>query len=363
MDASRAALGDSPDAWTAPYGAHGSIDAMLMLADNDRDQLLATARKVFDTIEGQGGRVVGVEHGGVLRNKKNEGTEHFGFVDGRSQPKYVASDVPKGNGSPASIDQWNPFEPLRRVLVRDPGIDDARCHGSFLVLRKLEQNVKRFREQLLGIADTLGLPGDTEARLDHAGALVVGRFRDGTPIVQQDHPGGDPAQSNNFTYDKDVRGGRCPLHAHIRKVNPRGHSVRTGEAPEVERRHGITRRSMTYGERRADETPDTLPEAGVGVLFTCYQASIEDQFAFMQQHWCNTAWFPQAYVGVDALVGQDDERELLSAGAGGSNDSHQHLWPEAYARDPAKKAPFAACVTMQGGEFFFVPSLPFLRGL
>lgn len=124
MDAARAALGDSPDAWQAPYGAPGSIDAILILAHNHRDELLAAARKALEVIEAQHGTVVGVEHGAVLRNERNEGIEHFGFVDGRSQPQYVASEELKLHGFALATDRWNPFEPLRRVLVRDPGTDD-----------------------------------------------------------------------------------------------------------------------------------------------------------------------------------------------------------------------------------------------
>jgi Dyp-type peroxidase family len=366
MRASHAALGDRPDArWEPAYEA-GEIDALLILADNDRTRLVAAAGDACDTIEQAGGTLMGVEPGEVRRNDQDERIEHFGFVDGISQPLYVADDFQERPGQRLpSMERWRPFEPLQRVLVPDPAMAEAdpRCHGSFLVLRKLEQNVRKFHAQLGTIADTLHLAGSQEARLDHAGALVVGRFRDGTPIVQQDHPGGDPQLTNDFTYDDDIRGGRCPMHAHIRKVNPRGHSRRQGDDPQVERRHMITRRSLPYGERRPDETLDTLPETGVGVLFMCYQASIELQFAFMQKQWCGTAWFPQAHVGVDALVGQDDEREILARHDGLTNESHIHDWPAAYGQEASRRAPFGSCVNTLGGEFFFVPSLPFLQSL
>ena len=120
---------------------------------------------------------------------------------------------------------------------------------------------------------------------------------------------------------------------------------------------------MTYGERRPHETADTLPDSGVGVLFLCYQASIERQFAFMQKQWCGTAWFPQAHVGVDALVGLDDEREIQAQHEGLTNESHMHDWPAAYGVDRPRRAPFASCVKTLGGEFFFAPSLPFLQSL
>jgi deferrochelatase/peroxidase EfeB len=366
MRASHAALGDAIDTpWESPYGA-ARIDALLILADHDRDRLHDASARAHAMVAEAGGTVVGLERGRVKRNADGEPVEHFGFVDGRSQPLFLADDFRDKPGAPApSTAHWHPFEPLGRVLVPDPAMAaaDPRCHGSFLVFRKLQQNVRRFHVQLRRIADALDLPGTEAERLDRAGALVVGRFRDGTPIVQQSHPGGDPRTTNDFTYADDVRGGRCPMHAHIRKVNPRGHSLRAGETMEVERRHTIARRSLTYGERRADETPETLPETGVGVLFMCYQASIERQFAFMQQRWCGTAWFPQARVGVDALVGQDDPREILAADEGHANESHDHDWPAHYGADPSARAPCGPCIDTLGGVFLFVPSVPFLQSL
>ena len=365
MRRSHKALGDRSHAqWEASY-RDGAIDALLILADNDRARLLAAASQACDAIEHAGGTVVGVERGHVKRNDAKEPVEHFGFVDGRSQPLFLADDFQKRGVEARSTTHWHPFEPLKRVLVPDPAMagTDAHCFGSFLVFRKLQQNVRQFRTQLGRIADALQLPGTEEERLDHAGALVVGRFKDGTPIEQQDHPGGDPRRTNDFTYADDVRGGRCPMHAHIRKVNPRGHSLRDGETLEVERRHTIARRSLTYDDRPPHERADTLPDKGVGVLFMCYQASLELQFAFMQQRWCGTAWFPQAGVGVDALVGLDDPREIAAAHDGHANESHEHDWPASYGADPSKRAPFASCIDTLGGEFFFVPSVPFLRSL
>jgi len=63
------------------------------------------------------------------------------------------------------------------VLIPDEAVDAEDAFGSFLVFRKLEQDVDRFDQLVAGLALKLGVD---EAR---AGALVIGRFKDGTPIA------------------------------------------------------------------------------------------------------------------------------------------------------------------------------------
>ena len=93
--------------------------------------------------------VLVVERGNALRTDEGEGIEHFGYVDGRSQPIFFSTDLPEeGN-----IDRWDPSEPLRLVLVPDKSVPDENSFGSYFVFRKLEQDVLRFtvREGLLRI--------------------------------------------------------------------------------------------------------------------------------------------------------------------------------------------------------------------
>jgi len=358
-------------AWDRGYQTR--IDAMLLLADDDELFLMRRTREALEAIE-RTCTVSLVETGQALRDATGNGVEHFGFADGRSQPAYLPDDfsVNADNGRTAdgrgeSVRRWDPFEPLERVLIRDGGVsDDPRCHGSFLVFRKLEQNVRAFHEQRRALAHQLGFEEAEDAR---AGALIVGRFEDGTPLTLQRWDGWHPPETNDFNFDTDVRGARCPLFAHIRKVNPRGHTrTDTTVAPgsrtvpsgrmqtetETERRRRITRRSITYDNRSRYPVPaeerGQLPAAHVGVLFMCFQASIREQFAFMQRHWCNNADFPQGSVGPDALVGQ--------------GPSHPLAWPTVYNDDEHRlEAPVRSVVTMKGGEFFFAPSLPFFEQL
>lgn len=71
-----------------------------------------------------------------------------------------------------------------------------------------------------GLAGVRALASSLSADEGLAGALVVGRFKDGTPVTVQSSDGLGAA--NNFEYLRADRvGNRCPFHAHIQKANQR----------------------------------------------------------------------------------------------------------------------------------------------
>ena len=157
--------------------------------------------------------------------------------------------------------------------------------STFLVFRKLEQNVREFRAFL---ADQR--PADRHAQTKLA-ARFVGRWPNGTSLVASpDAPlglGANPDDViNNFRYAADdPNGDRCPLGAHVRRTNPRD----IGGANDV-RRHRILRRSIGYGG-------PLLPEGSIGdgkkrgLLFVAVNSRIELQFELIQSRWINTGEF------------------------------------------------------------------------
>ena len=334
------------DQWEDGYKG-GEIDAMLLLADDDVGYLLREARRVIAELE-EFSTVLAVERGDALRTDSGEGIEHFGYVDGRSQPIYFTNDL----ANEGKTDKWNPVEKLKIVLVPDGLTQDEDAFGSYFVFRKLEQDVRRFKMREQELADTLGFVGREER--DRAGALAVGRFEDGTPLTLSQTDGFIPLKDNNFTYDHDPDGLKCPFHAHIRKCNPRGDTVREFGVPEEdERGHRVTRRGITYGERNrhpdAFQALEDLPTEGVGLLFMCFQSSIKNQFAFIQKDWVNQKSFLRGGTGLDPIIGQGPKSD--------------QKWPVNWGGVETEKFEFSGFVTMKGGEFFFAPSIPFLRAL
>lgn len=368
----QADLGDPPPAAWEPGFSGGDIDAMVLLADDDEGFLAREARALMDLLASSC-EVVRIERGTALRNDDGEGIEHFGYVDGRSQPLFLSTDFTGlvdgeiGEGTREKdgglVSRWNPFEPLQLVLLPDPLADDEGCLGSYFVFRKLEQNVRDFMIEEQRLADTLKLKQEDRER---AGAMAVGRFRDGTPVALSPADGFSPPKENNFRYDlDDPEALKCPFHAHIRKTNPRGDTVKQfGVTEEEERAHRVARRGITYGARNrhpnAFQALDDLPAGGVGLLFMCFQSSIRRQFAFMQRAWANNQGFLRARTGLDPVIGQLDREKPNGKVA----ERIPQTWrPEYGAEKPEVAASFDGFVTMKGGEFFFAPSIPFLQRL
>lgn len=129
--------------------------------------------------------------------------EPFGFTDGFSQPGLVggqAADLP-GDGKIGRGGRW-----------------EAIKIGASLVYRKLEQDVRSFRAYIAEWGRRYS--GGPEEHM----ANFVGRWRDGAPrTLSPDSKDSsivaDGRHNNNFTCRDDPDGLKCPIGAHIRRVN------------------------------------------------------------------------------------------------------------------------------------------------
>ncbi len=358
-----------PSAWEAPF--RREIHGIVLAAHESEADTTALAQTLRALIEGEGGTIVHVQPGKAIFSKPRtdggvEGIEHFGYVDGRSQPLLLVEDIDAEQAA-AGTDKWNPAFPLSAALVKDPGTSDGFSFGSYFIFRKLEQNVLAFKTREQDLADDLDAGEDREL----AGAFIVGRFEDGTPVTAH-RQAADAKPPNNFNYDGDA-GVRCPAHAHIRKTNPRGSGG--AEPKAAEQRHIMPRRGIPYEDVARIVPPADLPEAdtrdeflekvapklpsgGVGLLFMAYNRALAEQFVFTQKQWVNSAEFPfnpPGPHGVDPVIGQ------LRPGDNAGPQTLPKKWDDASAG--RFDAPFHGFVTMKGGEYFFAPSLTFLRSL
>jgi Dyp-type peroxidase family len=345
--ATRRRLNDPPRSTFDP-GYH----AVVLVGDATDKAMTARRNEILDLLP-DSVTVLAEETGLGRVNARGEGIEHFGYVDGRSQPLFLTEDVDAEKNNTDGINVWNPAAPLSQVLVPDTAAPDPGVHfGSYFVFRKLEQNVRRFKQAEADLADTLGLTGDDRER---AGAMIIGRFEDGTPLTTQREDGAESPVSNNFTYDSDRSALKCPFQAHIRKTNPRGSGG--AEEPPGERLHLMARRGVTYGERpddpNADVPPAARPSGGVGLLFMAFNSVLGNQFEFTQAVWADNPGFPivdGVTPGLDPVIGQGER---------GTSD-YTVEWGGSAQRtaDPVPQS-----VTVRGGEYFFMPSLAFLRAL
>jgi Dyp-type peroxidase family len=288
--------------------------------------------------------------------------EHFGYADGFSQPAIagVGEYQTVADGVPGAHDQWRAlaagefilgYEDEDRVMPNAPAEPLARS-GTYMIYRKLSQDVELFRKTL---RDAAPLYGDTEEKL---AAKVAGRWRNGTPLVLSPDvpiPNFDPKdpRNNAFRYlDADADGDSCPLGAHIRRTNPRDALGWKGLADSglLSYRHRIIRRGMPYGPPLPAEPSDAEPagpEVERGLVFVCFNASISRQFEGVQTQWVNDGNALHLGHDKDFLLGDSSTTNKMTV----------------QGDPPFMLSPQPSFVTMRGGEYLFVPGLGALRFL
>lgn len=346
-----------PNSWEP--GFQQEISALLTVADAAESAVQEAAEAIRASVEGIA-EVLVIEEGTVLRRRNaagdSEPVEHFGYFDGISNPLFTKQDLDDELPENRNRTAWDAGARMSLVLTDDPFTDEGDAFGSYLVYRKLGQNFLAFSERVKALAAALNTNEDL------AGAMVVGRFKDGTPVLKSPSPSPGPEVNNDFNFNEDEDGLKCPFHSHIRKVNPRDTTPLT--SLESEKRRRIVRRGIPYGKPMPgiadsnDSDPDGL--APRGLLFMCFQQNIEDQFEFIQRTWVDNEHFPtgiptlgvlQKDTGDDPLIGQD-------------RDETQR-WPNSWGNKPGGKKSFnfESEIRLKGGEYFFAPSVAFLRSL
>jgi Dyp-type peroxidase family len=342
--------------WEPHFRNKEDLHAIILIGDSTQNTMLATQQMIVDKISAAEGVVVlGKQDGLGQHNKNGDGIEHFGYVDGRSQPLFFDEDITDEMLTSDGIGVWDPGFPLAQAIVSDPAAPDPALHfGSYFVFRKLEQNVRQFKEAEKKFAFDLKVEDP-----ERSGGMLVGRFEDGSPVATQFAEGAHNPVPNNFNYDSDLNGTKCPFLGHIRKTNPRGTGGRGDEASE--RKHLMPRRGQTYGLRTDDPNDGEIknkPSSGVGLLFMAFNSSIVNQFEFTQINWANSPEFPKVkgvpLPGVDPIIGQtegDVARPVMTCPV---------KWGEP---GMSTVAPVPRTVKMLGGGYFFMPSLAFLRAL
>ncbi|PZM10308.1 hypothetical protein CPY51_23415 [Rhizobium tubonense] len=311
--ASAATLKDDTSVWKVPF-TNGSIDGVFLVTGPG----LAGTRAHADAIIAELDDTVTIlydEHG---QTRPQRGHEHFGFLDGVSQPGVRGltkreNPLDKEQGLPGQ-DLIHPGEfvfgypgqvpPVAGGGITKETIGDIvappfpwMLNGSYMVFRRLEQKVLTFRDFVETEAATLQMDSGMLA------ARMVGRWPSGAPLSLaplQDDPalGGDKMANNDFEFEQDPFQRRCPYAAHIRKTYPRddlndapGIPALAGEGGEASvQTRRLRRAGIPFGPEVSDD--DTLgAEQSRGLMFVCYQTSIVEQFEFVQQSWANNPDF------------------------------------------------------------------------
>lgn len=321
-----------PSTWRKVFQREAEIHGMWLVAHRTDAGLRAKCR--FLAKLGRDCLQITHEERGVnMRDSEGFTREPFGFRDGLSMPQFF-----RGVRGAGPLD--NP--PLERVLIDSNGGPDHG--GSFMVYRKLEQDVAAFRRFEGALAPHLRAAG-LSAR--DPGRVLVGRDRKGVPLVKHPpHPRRGQKLGNNFTFAKDMAGARCPFHAHIRKANFRQPPVGGNLSPNQQLQGQFVRRGATYG-RGPRWNPRAVKEPTGGLQFMAYMSNISGQFETMQTTWFQKQEFPLAEM---------QPNQIDPGFFGGAGRKRQWFWTQAGICPVA----LPHLVTPRGGAYFFVPPLRWL---
>lgn len=402
---------DKPSRWkwgSASGKEDSSVDcAYLIYIPNENDDIKATKAtlkkycKAFETkITQSGGAVLNCVITSHLQDRKPKlaangscplgnpdfPREPFGFVDGISQP------IIKGlkRGDPASeetqhhvhagefilgypdnrgtqtlmptldaaldpnklLPDYRP-DPAQTGSVREHLKKTAKHrafarNGTYLVIRQLEQDVKRFEGFLEKAAhehkDHKGLPlgYDHNKLKEFLAAKMVGRWKDGTSLIKFPFEPGTGWKGQKTTNlpdnefllgQEDPTGHLCPYGSHIRRCNPRDSFIPGDkEQLDIVNRHRLLRRGRFYTDPKAKKE---------GLFFMCFNADIERQFEFIQQTWCQSRKFMGLDNEIDPIIGRGQKMGRLTI--------------------PTQQGPIffngiPDIITVIGGGYFFMPS-------
>ena len=328
MEARAGRLGDigesDPERWDGRLkGLHGVVTSVAQersVRDSRRRELEAAAR-------GAGLSIACAQEADVPEDQR----EPFGFADGISQPAIrdpAAGPWPRPGEVQVAPGEFVLGYKDEGGVIPDPP-EQVGCNGSYMVVRKLEQDVDGFWDFMRMEA------GGDGASVEWLAAKVVGRWRDGRPLIRSpqepDGPAPSPRELNDFTYGGDSNGLRCPIGAHIRRTNPRDSLDRKWRFTN---RHRIIRRGMPYAE--------TGWWGKRGLIFVCFQASIERQFEFVQSQW----------MGDGNAFGLGSDPDFIAGPSAGKMTIQGA---------PPRFVPMRKFVTTRGGGYFFAPGIAALR--
>lgn len=377
-------------------GANNAIDMMLTTASNSLSQLNEFVDLLKALAEAADVELIYEQDAAKLPDKFRD-HEHFGFKDGISQPgvrgkfstrkgnyitpRYIdpSDDRHRYYGKPGQLMTWpgqyllgEPRQDTEELIAKGSKQSNFPAwakRGSYVVVRRLRQDVPTFWDFVSTSAKSMNVDSIEFA------ARLVGRWPSGSPLMRspkKDLPalGKDAFANNHFLFDDDTTKSSfadrnypgdsfnlaetdflakvCPHFAHIRKVNPRESVTDLGK-PEDNLARMILRRGIAYGRPLVGQSQ--LNQADLkrdrGLMFVCYNASVEDQFEFLQRRWSNSSVQPNQG-GQDIIIGQNGSdpgrvREIAYPGGSATVKVKQDF------------------VVPTGGEYFFAPTISALK--
>jgi deferrochelatase/peroxidase EfeB len=279
---------------------------------------------------------------------------HFGYTDGISQTTI------RGGPERYPPDHQKPCEPWLFVLLDEaenyfvPEPRELGLNGSFAVFKMAETDVAGFEKFLQSNKDKI----DPEL----LAAKMCGRWRNGVPLAlspETDSPSESlsPDQLNNFNYvnpdgSGDPKGLRCPVGAHIRRINPRGQPVTgQGQPGGSNNTHRLIRRGMPYGP--IYDPAKAYDGIERGLLGYFINSNIENQYEFVLGQWVNDSEFAGAVrlhpKSRDPMIGSQNPDESI------------FVIPQPDGSPPIIVTGLLTFVSTKAAAYCFLPSVTAMR--
>jgi deferrochelatase/peroxidase EfeB len=348
-----------PQNWIGGFGSGN--DHVLITLHALGPQALTTYTDRLVGLFGQGGAFREVWRGdGMALMETKDGKAipttkvHFGYTDG------ISMTTIRGGPERYPPDHQAPCDPSLFVLMDDaenyfvPEPRELGLNSSFAVFKMIETDVVGFENFLQA--------NKTKIDPELLAAKMCGRWRNGVPLElspETDSPPGGiaPERMNDFDYvnadgSGDPRGLRCPVGAHMRRINPRGQPVAgQGHNGGSNNSHRLIRRGMPYGPAYDPSKPYDGVERGLLGYFI--NSNIENQYEFVLSQWVNDAAFAGAVrldpKSKDPMIGTQDPAESV------------FVIPRANGAPPIKVTGLTSFTTTKAAAYCFLPSITAIR--
>lgn len=371
-----------------PLVTETTVHAVVMIYTREDNEAERLEKLLVPALEDHGVKLVRRQEL-RLDAENNVSREHFGFADGLSQPEpfdeegavtldghpvtqaqavqgvalgefligYFNGHHEKAPGPvvPGELPDRPALKPREAGLpphAEAEGFYDFGLNGTYMVVRELNQDVAGFWNSMEENAQAIRRRdpnGSSAVTAEWIAERIIGRSRDGHLLCPAGYlkPDSNGYADNGYLFlEEDPDGVGCPVGSHVRRAFPRDAlAPKASDAKTLlsaANNHRILRRGRKFGPKL--ETRGSDDGKTRGLLFICLNTDIARQFEFIQQTWLLNSDFAVLFGEVDPLVGEHGKMTIRD-------------------KTVRRTVQVKTYVTLAGGDYFFLPSLPALKYL